>query len=114
MNVSIQPREYGAFTDLERKGEFAFTFSGSSPKADPSETYGPHFRCEPDLKKRRSNTTGYCDQELERLLKKAETELDLEKRKTLFKLILQKLLMTCRFFMSDLLRIYRLSRPLQR
>ena len=50
MNITIQPLEYSAFTDRERKGEFAFTFSGGSPKSDPSETYAPHFRCEPDLK----------------------------------------------------------------
>jgi len=91
INMTIQPLEYSAFTDRERRGDFAFTFSGGSPKADPAETYAPHFRCEPDLKKRQSNTTGYCDQEVDGLLRKAETELDAEKRKFLFQQILKKI-----------------------
>jgi peptide/nickel transport system substrate-binding protein len=91
MNITIQPLEYSAFTDRERKGEFTFTFSGGSPKTDLSDTYGPHFRCEPDLRKRQSNTTGYCDQEVDSLLRKAETELDVEKRKVLFQQILKKI-----------------------
>jgi ABC-type transport system substrate-binding protein len=91
INIRIQPLEYSAFTDRERRGDFAFTFSGGSPKTDPSETYAPHFRCEPDLKKRQSNTTGYCDQEVDGLLRKAETEVDVEKRKLLFQQILKKI-----------------------
>jgi peptide/nickel transport system substrate-binding protein len=91
MNVTIQPLDYSAFTARERRGDFTFTFSGGSPKADPSDTYGAHFSCEPDLRKRQSNTTGYCDREVDVLLRKAETEPDVEKRKALFKQVMTKI-----------------------
>jgi ABC-type transport system substrate-binding protein len=87
MNIRLDVLEYGAYTARHRAGDFALGFSGGSPKVDPSATYGPHLRCEPDLKKRASNTSGYCDKEMEALLQKAETELDPGKRKTLFKQI---------------------------
>ena len=88
MNVKLNVTDYAAFTTLERRGEFAFTYGGGgSPKTDPSDTYAPQLRCEPDLKKRRSNTSGYCDKEMDALLEKSQTELDPVKRKELFKRI---------------------------
>jgi peptide/nickel transport system substrate-binding protein len=90
MNVKIHALDYGAFTTRERRGDFAFTFSGGSPKADPWDTYGPHLSCERDLKKRQSNTSGYCNGEMDSLLRRAETELDPDKRKGLFKQIVMK------------------------
>jgi len=92
MNMKLDVLEVGAYTARHRAGDFAIGFSGGSPKVDPSATYGPHLRCEPDLKKRASNTSGYCDQEMEALLQKAELELEPGKRKTLFKEIEAKIL----------------------
>jgi dipeptide transport system substrate-binding protein len=41
--------------------------------------------CEPDQRKRRLNESGYCDKAYDALLKKAESELNQEKRRALFK-----------------------------
>jgi len=48
--------------------------------------------CEPDLKKRRLNESGYCDKEYDAMLQKAVGEVDLDKRKALFKQAVAKLL----------------------
>jgi peptide/nickel transport system substrate-binding protein len=88
VNIKVNVLDYTAFTTLERRGDFAFTYGGGgSPKTDPSDTYGPQLRCESDLKKRRSNTSGYCDKEMDALLERSQTELDPVKRKELFKRI---------------------------
>jgi len=92
MNIKLSVMDYGAFTSRERGGKFAFTYAGGgSPKSDPSDTYGPQLRCEPDLNKRIANTSGYCDKEMDTLLEKAQTELDPVKRKDLFKRIETKI-----------------------
>jgi ABC-type transport system substrate-binding protein len=43
-----------------------------------------------DLKRRASNMSGYCNEEMEALLKKAETELDPKIRRAQFKQVLTK------------------------
>jgi peptide/nickel transport system substrate-binding protein len=74
-----------------RRGEFTLRFSGTSLFTDPSPMYGPGLVCEPDLKKRATNSSGYCDKEMEALLAKAETELDPAKRKALFRQVVARL-----------------------
>lgn len=91
MNIHVKILEYGAYTSLQRKGEFTFDVMGSGDYLDPSGAYGPNLMCEPDLKKRTANDSGYCDKEMEALIKAAEAELDPTKRRGLFKQILTKL-----------------------
>ena len=81
----------GAYNSMRRKGNFALVFIGGSYRPDPSATYTRHFACEKDLKKRRSNTSGYCDKEMDRIFNKMETEPDPGKRKALLKEVLTKL-----------------------
>jgi len=90
MNIKLEVLESGSYNSRQRQGDFAFMFYGGSNDPDPSPTYAPDLLCEADLKKRSSNVTGYCDKEMDALLKKAETELDLEKRKSLFRQIVTK------------------------
>jgi peptide/nickel transport system substrate-binding protein len=55
VNVKILAGESGSLGSLQRRGEFAFTFSGSSFDPDPSTMYGG-LRCEPDPRKRSDNS----------------------------------------------------------
>lgn len=90
MNVKLDVLEYGSYVYRHRAGEFAFSPSGGSHDPDPWTTYGPEYLCPPDLKKRTVNETGYCDKEMDDLIKKAETEMDTEKRRELVRRIVQK------------------------
>ena len=91
INVNVKILDYGAYTALQRRGEFTFDFMGSGDYLDPSGAYGPNLMCELDLKKRTANDSGYCDKEMEALVKKAESEMDPAKRRALFKQIVTKL-----------------------
>ena len=91
INLALDSLEVGAYNVRERKGEFAFRFRGGDFYPDPSTTYGQDLQCEPDLRKRNANTSGYCDKEMDALIISAETELDPNKRKALFKRILTKM-----------------------
>jgi peptide/nickel transport system substrate-binding protein len=91
INVVLDSLEVGAYNVRERKGEFAFRFRGGDFYPDPWTSYGQDLRCEPDLKKRNANTSGYCDKEMDALVNSAETELDPNKRKALFMRILTKM-----------------------
>jgi ABC-type transport system substrate-binding protein len=53
--------------------------------------YG-EFRCEKDLKKRANNQSGYCDEEMDALIARAEKESNPENRRALFKQVAAKLL----------------------
>ena len=89
LNIKLAMVGRGVYNALLRKGEFSFHAGGGSYYADPSITYGPDLRCAPDLKKRSSNNSGYCRQEMDSLLDKAESESDPVKRKMLFKQIVK-------------------------
>ncbi len=89
MNIKLEVLESGSYTSRIRSGRFTFYFGGGSFDADPSSTY-QYLVCEPDLKKRGLNSTGYCDKEMDLLLNKAETEMDAGKRREIIKQILAK------------------------
>lgn len=90
MNVKVLTLEQGAERARSRRGEFAFRLSGGSFYPDPSRTYSHWLACEPDVKKRAGNSSGYCNKEVDALLGKAEREPDPSKRKTLFRQILTR------------------------
>ncbi len=89
VKMKVTPLERASALDYRRKGKFHFKLSGGSAYADPVQAYN-EYECE-DLRKRRSNEAGYCDKEFDRLLAKAETELDPAKRRELFKQLVQML-----------------------
>ena len=91
MNIQLRVAEAGAAHAMHRRGEFSFYFGGGNFAADPSPTYGTEFVCEQDLKKRNNNASGYCDKEMDSLIKRAEKELDPAKRRALLKQIVTKL-----------------------
>lgn len=85
INIKLQVVDYGAHRDRIRRGLLTFDFMGSDYYADPAITYRTETACEPDLKKRTSNWTGYCNKALDSLLERLETEPDTAKRKALLK-----------------------------
>jgi ABC-type transport system substrate-binding protein len=90
INARIVTLENNAYRALIQQGSFAFLFGGSDFKLDPSSTYSAELHCEPDLKKRASNSSGYCDPEMDALLERAETELDEAQRRALVKQIVTR------------------------
>jgi len=92
INVKVKILEAGSYTEVARRGEFEIRPGGGSFDDDPSVTYTPQLACEQDLKKRMNNLSGYCNKEMNALLEKAAAELNLEKRRALFKQILGKML----------------------
>jgi peptide/nickel transport system substrate-binding protein len=88
--VKIQLLDSGASNQTARAGNFEIRIGAAGKTLDPSDTYGRDFGCEADLKRRVNNQTGYCDQEMEALINKAETEMSHEARRELFKRILTK------------------------
>ncbi len=92
MNVKVKILEPGSYTAAARRGEFEIRPGGGNFEDDPSITYGPQLGCEQDLKKRANNLSGYCDKEMEVLLQRAESELNVEKRRGLFRQIMAKML----------------------
>ena len=91
MNIRLELMDVGAYNQRERKGQFAFRFRGGDSDADPWTTYSRHLLCEPDLRKRIANVSGYCNKQVVKWLKMAETELDKKKRKELFRKIITKM-----------------------
>jgi len=90
MNIRIATMDIAAYNVRERNGTFAFRFRGGGFFADPWTTYARNFLCEADLKRRIANNSGYCNQQVQELLQKAESELDKKKRRELFRQILTK------------------------
>jgi peptide/nickel transport system substrate-binding protein len=89
MNIKIDTVEWGAYRIQQRKGDYDFMFYGGQLDTDPSITYSRDWVCE-SKKKRSSNVSGYCDPKVDALFHEAEGAFKLEKRKKLFKEILEK------------------------
>lgn len=90
MNITLDLVDHGTYTTRTRRGDFALKFSGGNFDPDPSLTYD--LVCPPDPKRRTANASAYCDKELDRLLARAETEIDPERRRELVKQIVTKVL----------------------
>jgi peptide/nickel transport system substrate-binding protein len=91
VKVELKIFERASALELRRAGKFMFKLAGGSDYPDPLPAYIEYI-CEPDPRKRRLNETGYCDKEYDALIKKAEGEVDLTKRKAIFKQVVAKLM----------------------
>jgi peptide/nickel transport system substrate-binding protein len=91
VKVEIKILERASALEARRQGKYMFKLAGGSDYPDPLPAY-EEYACEPDPKNRRLNETAYCDKDYDALIKKAEVEVDLEKRKTLFKQVVTKLI----------------------
>jgi len=89
VKVEIKILERASALELRRQGKYMFKLAGGSDYPDPLPAY-IEYTCEPDPRKRRMNESGYCDKEYDALIKKAEGEVDPEKRKTIFKQVVAK------------------------
>ncbi|NIO07981.1 MAG: hypothetical protein GTO40_08255 [Deltaproteobacteria bacterium] len=90
VNIKLNVVDYGAHRDRIRKGQMTFDFMGSDFYADPTITYRTETACEPDLRKRTSNWSGYCNKEMDAQLEQMEIERDPEKRKAILKMVITK------------------------
>jgi peptide/nickel transport system substrate-binding protein len=90
MNLNLQGLEYGTYTARLRRGEYTIKTSGGSVEADPSTTYAPNLLCEADPARRANNQSGYCDAEVDALLARAGSTLDVAQRKELFRQVLTR------------------------
>ena len=88
MKIQVKLLDYGSYVHRWRTGKFDFKFSGASIQPDPWLTYATSLRCEGDPNKRASNESAYCNEKVEALFKKAESELNPDKRRNFFKQIL--------------------------
>jgi peptide/nickel transport system substrate-binding protein len=84
VKVELKILERASALEARRKGNYMFKLAGGSDYPDPLPAY-QEYMCEADPRKRRLNESGYCSKEYDALLKKAEAELDPEKRRALFK-----------------------------
>jgi ABC-type transport system substrate-binding protein len=90
MNVELEILDVALYPARTRAGEYAFSFTGGNFRTDPSATY--KMLCEPDLKRRSLNTSGYCDKDLDALAERAEAEMDPPKRREMIRQIVTRLL----------------------
>jgi peptide/nickel transport system substrate-binding protein len=90
VKVELKILERASALELRRQGKYMFKLAGGSDYPDPLPAY-EEYACEPNLQNRRLNESGYCDKDYDALLKKAEGEVDLEKRKAIFKQVVAKL-----------------------
>ncbi len=84
IKVELKILERASALEARREGKYMFKLAGGSDYPDPLPAY-QEYMCEPDQRKRRLNESGYCDKAYDALLKKAEAELNQEKRRALFK-----------------------------
>jgi peptide/nickel transport system substrate-binding protein len=84
MKVELKILERASALEARRKGNYMFKLAGGSDYPDPLPAY-QEYVCETDPRKRRLNESGYCNREYDALLKKAEAEVNPEKRRALFK-----------------------------
>jgi peptide/nickel transport system substrate-binding protein len=90
VNVELKILERASALELRRQGKYMFKLAGGSDYPDPLPAYS-EYACEPDPRKRRLNESGYCDKEYDALIKKAESEVDPEKRRAIFRQVVAKL-----------------------
>jgi ABC-type transport system substrate-binding protein len=72
-------------------GDYAMQTGGGSLFADPGSAYGAELLCG-DRTKRTANESGYCDPEVDALLRRAEAELDPGRRREFFRQVVTKAL----------------------
>jgi peptide/nickel transport system substrate-binding protein len=91
VKVELKILERASALEARRQGKYMFKLAGGSDYPDPLPAY-QEYMCEPDPRKRRLNESGYCDKEYDALMRKAEGEVDLEKRRAVFKQAVTKIL----------------------
>ena len=90
IKVELKILERASALEMRRQGKYMFKLAGGSDYPDPLPAY-EEYACEPDPRKRRLNESGYCDKEYDALLRKAEAEIDQDKRRVLFKQVVTKI-----------------------
>jgi peptide/nickel transport system substrate-binding protein len=87
LNVELNVLQQAAREQVVRKGQFHFTLRGNNFYPDISDSYVQDLKCE---ERRVSNQSGYCDKEMDELFDRADSELDVAKRRAIYKQILIK------------------------
>ena len=108
VKVELKILERASALEARRQGKYMFKLAGGSDYPDPLPAY-EEYTCEPDPRKRRLNESGYCDKEYDALLRKAEAEIDQDKRRALFKQVVTKVVQDLPIFRSASRRAFSLS-----
>lgn len=90
VKVELKILERASALEARRQGKYMFKLAGGADFPDPLPAY-EEYVCEPNLQNRRLNESGYCNKEYDALIKKGEGEVDLAKRKAIFKQVVAKL-----------------------
>jgi peptide/nickel transport system substrate-binding protein len=80
MNIELAVFEYGARRAQIRAWDTTLDMVGGGYYTDPISTYRSQFTCQ-DPKKRASNWSGFCSQEVQDLFEKLDFELNTDQRK---------------------------------
>jgi len=92
MNIKIKMAERGANVQIRRKGQYAFKLSGDpGVNPNPVDLYLPIYACESDPRNRNQNESGYCDKEVDALLRAAAAEQDENQLRALMKKVVARL-----------------------
>lgn len=92
MNIKITMAERGANVQMRRKGQYAFKLSGDpGVNPNPVDLYLPVHACESDPRNRNQNESGYCDKEVDALLRAAAAEHDENQLRALMRKVVARL-----------------------
>ncbi len=80
MKIELAVFEYGARRAQIRGGDTTVDMVGGGYYADPISTYRSQYMCGQDPKKRASNWSGYCNQQVAKWFDQLDEELDQKKR----------------------------------
>lgn len=78
-DITLRATEFASALDLQEQGQYEVFQIGWSGRLDPDGNIHQYYTCEGSL-----NETGYCDEEVDRLLNEARSVADPEARKALY------------------------------
>ncbi|ADI15525.1 ABC transporter substrate-binding protein [Truepera radiovictrix] len=78
-DITLRATEFATALDLQEQGQYEVFQIGWSGRLDPDGNIHQFYTCEGAL-----NETGYCDEEVDRLLNEARSVADIDERKALY------------------------------
>ncbi len=85
-DISLRPMEFAALQSTMARGDFELAQAGWSGRVDPSGNVFQYVSCKGSL-----NDGKFCDETMDKLLNDAREELDVEKRKGLYREFLKQM-----------------------
>src|SRR5690606_36495319 len=85
-DITLRPMEFAALQSTMARGDFELAQAGWSGRVDPSGNVFQYVSCKGSL-----NDGKFCDETMDKLLNEAREELDVEKRKVLYREFLKQM-----------------------